>query len=248
MNNVSELKAKTIVISGGTSGIGRELVRLLSAENKVLVIARPSSRLVALEKEFPGIEIFPADLSHPADYEAAADRMIKKHGKIDVLINNAAVQNTPTYLDDDFNYDSIRSEIHLNFTSVCALSYLLLPAMLDEGRQASIMNVNSGLALAPKTNSAIYCATKAGMDIFSQSLSYQLESTNVKVLQAFLPLVDTPMTQGRGKGKLKADDVAQQIIAGIAKGAAVTNVGKVKVLRFLMAVAPVLARKIMKGM
>ena len=240
-------KDKTAVITGGTSGIGYEMVRILEPYNKVLVVARQSPRLETLQAEFPSIDIYPADLSKPKEYEALADRIIKDHSHIDVLINNAAVQNTPTYLSDEFSYDSMIPEIHLNFTSVCALSYLLLPALLNEKREAVIVNINSGLALAPKTGSAIYCATKGGMNVFSQSLGYQLEHTNIRVMQAFLPLVETPMTEGRGSGKISAQNAAFDIILGIEKGVSVENIGKAKILRFLLAVAPKLARKIMKG-
>ena len=241
------IKDKKIVITGGTSGIGYQMVRLLCRDNKVLVIARAGARLMSLAKEFPEIETYPADLFNPQYYEIVTDKIIKDHNNIDILINNAAIQNTPAYLDDDFNYDAVESEIHLNFTSVCSLSYLLLPALLQNDKQAVIVNINSGLALAPKTHSAIYCATKAAMDSFSRSLNYQLENSNVRVMQAFLPLVDTPMTRGRGQGKVTAEYAAKEIILGLAQGVTVKNIGKVKLLRLLLMIAPWLARKIMKG-
>lgn len=241
-----KLADKTIVITGGTSGIGYEIVRILAPNNKVIVIARSGVRLEKLEKEFEGIEIYPADLSKPQEYEALADKIVKAHNQIDLLINNAAIQNTPTYIDDDFSYDTIIPEIHLNFTAVCALIYLLLPAMLDDGRECIITNINSGLALAPKTGSAIYCGTKGGMDVFSQSLGYQLEQTNIRVLQAFLPLVDTPMTHGRGSGKITPQRAAQDIVSGIEQGKRINNIGKVKLLRVLLALTPRLARSLMK--
>jgi len=241
------MKEKTIIVTGGTSGIGYQIVRLLCHNNKVLVVARPGPRLESLANEFPEIEIYPADLFDKHNYEMVTDMIIKKHDHIDVLINNAAIQNTPTYLDNDFNYDTLQSEIHLNFNAVCSLCYLLLPALLHDEKEAIIVNINSGLALLPKTNSAIYCATKAAINVFSQSLSYQLEKTNVKVMQAFLPLVDTPMTQGRGKRKIAPEQAAKEIIMGIIRGEKVKNIGKTKLLRFLIVVAPWLARKIMKG-
>ena len=68
-----------------------------------------------------------------------------------MLINNAAIQNTPSFIDDDFNVASIaRSEINLNFTSICSLTALLLPLMRNHGDDAVIANINSGLALAPE--------------------------------------------------------------------------------------------------
>ncbi len=107
--------------------------------------------------------------------------------------------------------------------------------------------MNSGLGLVPKTTSAIYCATKGALNIFSQSLRHQLEGTNIRVMQAFLPLVETPMTEGRGSGKLPADRVAADIIAGIEKNQLDIDIGKVKLLRPLARFLPSLARQIMKA-
>ena len=241
------IKDKTIVITGASSGIGYQMLRSLHSANRVLVIARPGPRLEALAQEFAGVELYPADLSQPQEYEAVAARISQQHQHIDVLINNAASQHTPTYRDDDFSYAAIAPEINLNLTAVCSLSYLLLPMLLRANEQAVIANVNSGLALAPKTNSAVYCATKAAMDVFSRSLSYQLEGSNVMVVQAFLPLVDTPMTQGRGSGKISAAQAATEILRGIEQGDRIRDIGKVKLLRLLLAVAPSLARRIMRG-
>ncbi|NOU49937.1 SDR family NAD(P)-dependent oxidoreductase [Pseudoalteromonas sp. JBTF-M23] len=243
-----QLVKKNIVITGGTSGIGYQMVKLLHSSNQVIVIARQSDRLDKLKDEFPSIDVYPCDLSNPRCYEEAADKLVKDYESIDLLINNAAVQSSPTYLDDDFNYDAISPEINVNLTAVCSLSYLLLPSLLNNQQQAIIANINSGLALAPKTNSAVYCATKAAMNVFSQSLNYQLEETNVRVIQAFLPLVDTPMTAERGKGKLTAKKAATDILDGISNASTINNIGKVKLLRLLLLVAPFIAKKIMKGL
>lgn len=240
-------KDKVTVITGGTSGIGYQMVRYLSPYNTVIVISRPGSKLDALKKEFPNIKTFTADLSEPLGYEILAKQIIHAHPQIDVLINNAAMQCTPSFLDDDFSYESIVREINLNFTAVCSLSYLLLPALLNKERETIITNINSGLAIAPKTSSAIYCATKGAMNIFSQSLNYQFENTNIRVIQAFLPLVDTPMTEGRGQGKIAPKCVAKSIIRGIENNVHTIDVGKVKILRFLHHFLPILSRKIMKG-
>jgi short-subunit dehydrogenase involved in D-alanine esterification of teichoic acids len=162
-----------------------------------------------------------------------------------VLINNAGVQNTPTFLDEDFQHETISREVAINFTSICSLTYLLLPALLHRDK-AVILNVNSGLALAPKTSSAVYCATKGALNIFTQSLRYQLEQTNISVQQVFLELVDTPMTKGRGSNKMTAKDGAKKIIDGIRRDIPDYDIGKVKLLRLLLRLAPLMVHNIMK--
>lgn len=239
-----KISKKRIIITGGTSGIGYEIVKQLYADNEIIVISRDKTKLDMLAKEF-GVIAYQADLSKLGDVEVVADKLVKQFETVDVLINNAAIQYTPKFLDDDFRYESISYEIALNFTNICNLTYLLLPILLQD-EKAVIMNVNSGLGLAPKTTSVIYCATKGGLNIFSQSLRYQLEQTNIRVLQAFLDIVDTQMTKGRGSKKMTSDAAAQQIIYGIENNILDHDINRVKFLRLMLRIVPSIAKKIMK--
>jgi len=240
------LKQKTIVITGGTSGVGLEMVKRLSIENEVIVIGRNADKLLELTDKFQNIHIYQADLISIADVESVANKIRNDYIKIDVLINNAAVQHSATFLDADFEFSNITDEVSVNFTSICHLTYQLLP-VLQHDNQAFILNINSGLALAPKASSAVYCATKAALNSFSQSMSYQLMSTNVRVLQAFLALVDTPMTQGRGDNKMTAVHAANLIIKGLVDEKRNHYIGKVKLLIILLRTLPWLVKKIMKS-
>lgn len=239
------LKNKRIVITGGTSGVGYQLMRQLHADNEVIIISRDNKKLAMLSQEFEGLTCYQADLSKLKDIENVATKVLNKYVTIDILINNAAIQFTPTFLDKKFTYESISHEIALNFTSICSLSYLLLSA-LQHDNQATILNINSGLALVPKTTSAIYCATKGALNTFTLSLRYQLEKTNISVQQVFLELVETAMTTGRGENKMSAKNAAKKIIYGIEHDILDHDIGKVKLLRFLLRLAPTLAQKIMK--
>ncbi len=240
------ISGKHIVITGGASGIGLALVRQLYENNEISLIARPSSGLEKLKRELNQIKVYETDLADLNSVELAADQLIQNDKKIDILINNAAVQYTPKFLDEDFRFETIKREIDINLTSICMLIYLLMPNLL-QSNQSIIMNINSGLAIVPKTSSAIYCATKGALNILSQSLQLQLENTNIEVKQAFLPLVDTAMTKGRGKGKISAEQAAAEIIRGMGKKDPVIDVGKVKLLRPLQRFTPVIAQKIMKA-
>ncbi|KZN44170.1 SDR family oxidoreductase [Pseudoalteromonas luteoviolacea] len=240
------LRNKVIIITGGTSGVGRQLVALMCENNTVIVIARHTVRLTELDNAHQNIHVFSADLSDSTQYKDLVQKIQLRFPVVDVLINNAAVQNTQTFTDTNFKYETIAQEINVNFNAICSLPYLLLPNLKNANEQAIILNINSGLALVPKKSSAVYCASKAAMDIFSQSLNYQLEHTNISVLQAFLPLVDTPMTQERGASKLSSEQAAAEIIKGLEKQVPINNIGKVKLLRILTTLTPPLARKLLK--
>ena len=241
-----DLKAKNIVITGGTLGIGLEMVKQLYPNNNLLVIASNGERLGALMETFPKIKIQQLDLSQLSQLTEGAEKIIEQMPQVDLLINNAAVQYTPQFLDAQFEYENIAREVTINFTSLCCLCHLLLPSMQKQSRSV-ILNINSGLALAAKKSSAIYCATNGAMNLFSQSLGYQLEGSNIKVLQAFLPLVETGMTKGRGQGKLTAPVAAKAILQGLKKEKKEINIGKVKLLRWILRISPTLGHKILKG-
>jgi uncharacterized oxidoreductase len=98
----------------------------------------------------------------------------------------------------------------------------------------------------PKTSSAIYCATKGALNLFSQSLRHQLEDTNIQVLQALMPLVDTNMTQERGEGKMSVNEAVSCLIKGIERNIQNNDIGKVRILRWLMRLSPQAAQKLMK--
>ncbi len=241
-----KLNNKRIIITGGTSGIGLELVRQLCRDNEVIVI----SRSAALSGDTPEAEtpvtVFQADLGSRVELEAVVNQIIRSYHSLDMLINNAAIQNTPEFLSDEFDYDGIQREIDINFTSICQLTYLMLP-LLQKNDASVLLNINSGLGLSPKRASAIYCATKGALNIFTQSLRYQLADTSISVQQVFLPIVETAMTAGRGSGKLRANDVAKTIIDGIERDKLDHDIGKAKALRLLLRFAPFVARAILKN-
>lgn len=159
------IQKKRVIITGGTAGIGYELTRFLHSENEVIVISRSVDKLRKLVIDFEGVITYQADLSKLDEVDTVADTITKRFEHIYILINNAAVQYTPNFLDDEFRHENIAYEISLNFTSVCSVIYQLLTILLHKNK-AIILNINSALSLTPKTSSAIYCATKGALIFF----------------------------------------------------------------------------------
>jgi len=240
-----ELENKIIVLTGGSSGVGLDLLRCLIGRNTLINLSRsaPPKSATVDKSNFRHI---PTDL---ADAVSVADAILEIKNSCpegaDGLINCGAVQFLPRFLAEDFDHRSIATEIATNFTSPAELISGLLDGMLQRP-EAFVLNVNSGLGIVPKRESAIYCATKSGLDNLTRGLRAQLAETNVRMQQAFLPLVDTPMTAGRGSGKITSASVADQIIRQIESGKPDLDIGKVKLLRSINRIAPSLANRIMQ--
>lgn len=240
-----KLESKTIVLTGGSSGVGQDLLLRLIGKNTVINLSR-SAPPAEVTGDGSGFLHLPTDLADAQSVSEAIAEINSTHDEgIDGLINCAAVQFVPKFTDRDFDHALIAKEIAINLTSPAELISGLLKGMRKRP-EAFVLNVNSGLGIVPKRESAIYCATKAGLENLTRGLRAQLAGSNVHVQQAFLPLVDTPMTEGRGSGKISSTTVADQIIRQIENGKPDLDIGKVKLLRAINRITPSLANRIMQ--
>jgi uncharacterized oxidoreductase len=235
------LTGKTALVTGGNDGIGREIARRLRAKGaKVIVSGRHPGRLAAAQAE--GFEAIAADLSNAAGIDALVAALDGK--TLDILVNNAGMGATYR-IDAPIDLAEVDRCLFLNFHAPIHLATRLLPA-LRQRPEAMIVNVTSGLAIAPRAGSPVYCATKAALRSFTMTLRRQLRGTNVHVLEALPPLVDTAMTASNQRhAKLPASECARQIVAAMAAGRDEANVGAVRWLRRLYSLSPALARRLM---
>ena len=235
-----QVSGKLAVVTGGTDGIGLQIARQLKAKGaSVIVCGRRSEQLENARKE--GMEAIAADLSNAA---GCAEFVKALTGRpIDILINNAGMSGNfgP---EEPLDLDLTDRSIFLNLNAPMHVIGSLLPS-LRARPEAAIVNVTSGLAIAPRAGGPVYCATKAGLRSFTQSLRYNLKGSNVHVIDAMPPVVDTAMTAGRSGGKMSAPECARQIVAGIESNKADVNVGIVKVLQIVHSISPRLARAVM---
>ena len=236
--------SSTVVLTGGTAGIGKVLCdRLIAQGCTVVVLARGAADLAPA----PRLHRVPCDLSDQQAVRSAIARIAVAHPDIGIVINNAALQYDRPLGASDFDADRMVAEVAVNLLAPALIVQGLLATMQAHGRPAAIVNVNSGLAFFPKRRTALYCATKAGLRSFSQSLRYQFEGTPIDVVDVFLPLVDTGMTAGRGRGKMRAAAAADAILAGVFAGRRHVWVGKAALVPILDRLAPALGRAILKG-
>lgn len=246
------LQGRTALVTGGAGGIGREIVRLLLSEGtaRVFVVGRDAGKLAAVQAEFgTGVGTLRADLSDAADVDRLATELPSQAPDLSLLVNNAGTQLLSDFTSGDPGtlLPALRDEVAANLTATIALSVGLLP-LLARQPSAAILNVTSGLALAPKTTSPVYCATKAGVRSFTRALRYQCEDRlpHVSIVEALPPLVDTGMTAGRGRGKISPQACAAEIVGGLKAGKREVYVGKSKLLHAIMRLSPSLGHAIMR--
>jgi uncharacterized oxidoreductase len=232
-----------VLITGGTSGIGLAIAKKFIAEgNEVIVTGTNTEKAEAIKKQLPNITI---ELSDIRD-RAALDRLVSNYPNVNILINNVGIQYNYNFADPAIAPAQIDAELDINLIAPLYLTKKFLPSLLTKPT-AAIINVSSGLAIVPKQTAAIYCASKAALHSFSKALRWQLEDTNVKVFEIIPPIVDTPMTIGRGRGKISPEALVTEFWSSFVKNRYEIQIGKTKLLVILDRLMPALAEKFMRS-
>ena len=233
-----------VVLTGATRGIGARLIeKLVGRGQSVIAVGRYLPALDKLNKIYGDkVHTYSLDLGDPKACETFGVYIAESFSILG-LINNAAIQvDGPIELQ---TADEIDREIRTNLTAPAILSARISPH-LPKGR-GFIVNVSSGLGLAPKSDAAVYCATKAALRNLTRGIENQQDPTRaIALIDVVLPLVDTDMTYGRGSGKISSNFAADAIVNAIDKRLAVQWVGKAKLLYVVNRLSPVLAAKIMR--
>ena len=241
-----KLDKQKILITGGTTGIGAALVAQLQNHGapRVITCARHLT-----EQPLSGVIYRRCDLAIPAERAALIAWIQDEHLDTAVLINNAAQQSPLDFLHDTPQHlqATLAQELALNLEAPIALAAGLLPLLAQHPRGA-IINITTALALAPKKSAPVYCASKAGLRNFTRALRYQTEAAapHIQVQEIIPPLVATRMTAGRGTGKMTPEAVATAIIRAIERGDSEHYIGKTRLLKWLLRLAPGVAYRILK--
>jgi uncharacterized oxidoreductase len=229
---------RVVVVTGGTSGIGREFAVRLAAEGaKVIACARNEVALRELHARCPPIEAIRCDITVPRDALALDAAIQERYGRVDVLINNAGIMEQIDLLDQSVSDQRIAQEIAVNLTGPILLTRRLLP-LLRSGQNSMIVMVTSGYALLPATRAPTYSATKAGLHSFTMALRRQVRGVGIRVVEVLPPLVDTPATRSVRQRKMSPGTLVDRVLHDIARGRDEILPGKVGLLPLLMRLAP----------
>jgi len=222
---------RTIFITGGGSGIGRGLAEAFHRlGNRVIISGRRRALLEEVSRANPGMATLELDIADPASISAAAARLIREHPELDVLVNNAGimqVDHAGAPMDDA----TVSAIVTTNLLGPIRMSSALIEHF-KRRPQAAIVNVTSGLAFIPLAMTATYCATKAALHSFTQSMRFQLKDTHVKVIELAPPYVQTDLMGGKADPRaMPLADYIAETMPLLATGVDEVLVERVRAMR-----------------
>lgn len=183
----------TILITGGGSGIGRGLAEAFHAlGNQVVISGRTARKLGETTAAHPGMQSLTVDMTDAQDIRRFAAKLTEQFPALNVVINMAGVMQPESLLDPSEDQAIAEETIATNLLGPIRLTAALMPLLKKQPR-ATIMNVSSGLAFIPLAPTPTYCATKAAIHSYTESLRYQLRDTAIEVLELIPPYVATTL-------------------------------------------------------
>ncbi len=235
------LTGRTILITGGSAGIGLSFaLKFLELANTVIVTGRRQSALDAVKAKYPHLHTIQSDVAETSQVLALAERMKRDFPKLDVLINNAGISQYKNLKTSSLDVAGLMTEMNVNVGGVMRMN----SAFIDQltANKGTIINVSSGLAFVPLPCLPIYCATKAAIHSYTQSLRFQLEDSGVEVIELMPPAVKTDMTADivgdPGIVMISTAELVRQSFASLRAGALEIRPGQSRLLALMRRIAP----------
>ncbi|WP_210520108.1 SDR family oxidoreductase [Hymenobacter terricola] len=238
----------TILIIGGSAGIGFELARLLSSNgNRVIITGRNAERLRQAAAQLPGVTAIAGDVSKADDVERLVAQLAQEYPALNLVINNAGAAFVHSLVLDNGTFARAEAEMLTNYLAIIRLNELLLP-LLKRQPAAAIVNVSSIVAFAPTGSIATYSASKAALHSYTQSLRFALAATSVKVFELMPPLVNTDFSQDIGGANgIPPAQVAEELVQALEQDEYEIHVGNTAGIYQLSLADPAAAFQAMNG-
>ncbi len=180
-----ELTSRTILITGGATGIGYALARqLINNHNRVIICGRNQAKLDLAKTQLPEVETIPCDINSSHDLNKLVSFVSSKYSSLDTLVNNAGVQRQMDISSGEVTDQEIFDEINTNLSAQISITQRLYP-ILSANRNPMIIFTGSALGIVPKYEVPVYSAAKAGLHNFIQSLRYQSNRDGFCIFEIF---------------------------------------------------------------
>jgi uncharacterized oxidoreductase len=230
----------TVLITGGTAGIGLEIAKQFAAKgNPVIVTGRDEARLKKALAQIPGAHGIVSDVSNAKDVEQLVKKLHAEFPSLNIVVNNAGRAYLSDLADGQGTFEKASDEMLTNYLSIIRLNEALLP-LLKAQDEAAIVNVSSIVALTPSHRTATYGASKAALHSYTQSLRIALaKNTAVKVFELMPPLVNTDFSQEiGGEHGIPPAAVATDLLHAIESNTYEVHVGQTAYIYDLSRSAP----------
>jgi uncharacterized oxidoreductase len=186
-----DLQNSTVLITGGTSGIGLELVKQLTElGSQIIITGRDQDKLTEAQRQFPNVQTFQSDVSNPENIRQLYETVTRQFPDLNIIINNAGEMRLLDLQHTEKSLEDMSREIDINLSGTIHMVHQFLPQLIKKD-SAAIVNVSSGIAFMPYSVAPVYSASKAGVRAYTQSLRLQLKGTSVKVFEMIPPGINT---------------------------------------------------------
>ncbi len=236
------LVGKTILVTGGGSGIGLELARRLADANQVVIAGRDEAKLERARAATPVLRTRRLDVTSEGEAREAIAWLESELGGLDLLVNNAGLLRGYPLSGGGADSKSVE-DVEVNLGGAIRMTRLALP-LLGASPESAVLFVSSAVALAAVPGFAVYAATKAALHSLARSLRAELKPVGIRVVEALPPVVDTGPVQGLDVPKLAAGAVADAIIDGLARDRDEIRIARARQLALIARIAPRLADRI----
>lgn len=236
-----KLTGRTILITGGSAGIGLAFaLKFAELGNEVIVTGRRRTVLDQVKAKYPKLHTIQGDVAEPAQIAALAARVKEEFPRLDVLMNNAGIMLHKNLKVPAADLDGLMAEVNINVGGVIRMTSAFIDILT--ANKGTVINVSSALAFVPLPSAPIYCATKAAVHSYTQSLRFQLEGTGVEVIDLIPPAVKTDLAadiaEGDGITLISTDELVKQSFASLKTGALEIRPGQARQLALMRRLAP----------
>jgi uncharacterized oxidoreductase len=216
-----KLTGNTILVTGGTSGIGRALAEAFHARgNRVVIAGRRRHLLDEVTRDRPGLEGLHLDLDDPSCVDRLAREVAARYPDLNVLIANAGISRAEDLASGRWDVSDAEAIVRTNILGVLRASAAVLPILRTQSN-ATVMATSSALAFVPRADFPTYCASKAFLHSWLTSLRHQLRDIPVEVLELSPPYVQTELTgvqQAVDPRAMPIDDYVGQVMRILERG------------------------------